>query len=185
MCCCPVPDPAAGVDLPMSGDGTGGLTGTAWRARRATCWTSWKTWRSVASPWSCFRLPTDPACRIDHRVGLVTQLLQERASRSARRGSTPRCARHGNGFSRAQIGRLHGPRRLNDRVGRRAGVRALCHERQLSTPTKPFASATRFFRKLLKELQYVPRVIVTDKLRSYGAAKRDIMPSVEHRQSRI
>jgi putative transposase len=27
-------------------------------------------------------------------------------------------------------------------------------------------------------------VIVTDKLRSYGAAKRDILPGVEHRQSR-
>jgi putative transposase len=45
-------------------------------------------------------------------------------------------------------------------------------------------AAKRFFRKLLKHLQYVPRVIVTDKLRSYGAAKRDMMPSVEHRQSR-
>jgi putative transposase len=45
-------------------------------------------------------------------------------------------------------------------------------------------AARRFFRKLLKDLQYVPRVMVTDKLRSYGAAKRDIMPSVEHRQSR-
>jgi putative transposase len=45
-------------------------------------------------------------------------------------------------------------------------------------------AAKRFFRKLLKDLQYVPRVIVTDKLRSYGAAKRDMMPSVEHRQSR-
>ena len=42
----------------------------------------------------------------------------------------------------------------------------------------------RFFRKLLKGLQYVPRVIVTDKLRSYGAAKRKILPGVEHRQSR-
>ena len=29
----------------------------------------------------------------------------------------------------------------------------------------------RFFRKLLKELHYVPRVIITDKLKSYGAAK--------------
>ena len=27
-------------------------------------------------------------------------------------------------------------------------------------------------------------MIVTDKLRSYGAAKREILPSVEHRQSR-
>ncbi len=33
-------------------------------------------------------------------------------------------------------------------------------------------AAKRFFRKLLKGLQYVPRVIITDKLRSYGAAKR-------------
>jgi len=30
----------------------------------------------------------------------------------------------------------------------------------------------------------VPRVIVTDKLRSYGAARREVMPSVEHRQSK-
>jgi putative transposase len=45
-------------------------------------------------------------------------------------------------------------------------------------------AAKRFFRKLLKGLQYVPRVIVTDKLKSYGAAKREILPGVEHRQSR-
>ena len=31
-------------------------------------------------------------------------------------------------------------------------------------------AAKRFFRKLLKGLQYVPRVIITNKLRSYGAA---------------
>jgi len=43
-------------------------------------------------------------------------------------------------------------------------------------------AAKRCFRKLLKGLQYVPRVIITDKLRSYGAAKRDILPGVEHRQ---
>jgi putative transposase len=45
-------------------------------------------------------------------------------------------------------------------------------------------AAKRFFRKLLKGLQYAPRVIVTDKLRSYAAAKRAILPGVEHRQSR-
>src|ERR1700755_1120975 len=45
-------------------------------------------------------------------------------------------------------------------------------------------AAKRFFRKLLRGLQYVPRVIVTDKLKSYAAAKRDILPGVEHRQSR-
>jgi putative transposase len=43
-------------------------------------------------------------------------------------------------------------------------------------------AAKRFFRKLLEGLQYVPRVIITDKLRSYGAAKREILPGVEHRQ---
>jgi putative transposase len=35
---------------------------------------------------------------------------------------------------------------------------------------------------LLKGLTYVPRVLITDKLKSYGAAKREILPSVEHRQ---
>jgi putative transposase len=43
-------------------------------------------------------------------------------------------------------------------------------------------AAKRFFRKFLKGLQYVPRVIITDKLRSYCAAKREILPGVEHRQ---
>ena len=45
-------------------------------------------------------------------------------------------------------------------------------------------AAKRFFRKLLKGLQYVPQVIVTDKLKSSGAAKRVILPEVEHRKSR-
>jgi putative transposase len=45
-------------------------------------------------------------------------------------------------------------------------------------------AAKRFFRKLLKALMYVPRVIVTDRLGSYGAAKREILPGVEHRQHR-
>ena len=43
-------------------------------------------------------------------------------------------------------------------------------------------AAKRFFRKLLKGLRYVPRVIITDKLGSYSAAKAEEMPSVEHRQ---
>ena len=36
-------------------------------------------------------------------------------------------------------------------------------------------AAKRFFRKLLKGLQYVPRVLVTDKLASYGVAHRQLM----------
>jgi putative transposase len=43
------------------------------------------------------------------------------------------------------------------------------------------AAARRFFRKLMKRTRSVPRVVVTDKLRSYGAAHREVMPSVEHR----
>ena len=45
-------------------------------------------------------------------------------------------------------------------------------------------AANRFFRKLRKGLQHVPHVIVTDKLRSCAAAKRKLLPEVEHRQSR-
>jgi len=43
-------------------------------------------------------------------------------------------------------------------------------------------AAKRLMRKLLKRQCRVPRVMVTDKLASYGAAKRDLMPSVEHRR---
>jgi putative transposase len=42
----------------------------------------------------------------------------------------------------------------------------------------------RFFHKLLKELTCVRRVIITDKLASCGAAMRELMSSVEHRQHR-
>ncbi len=43
-------------------------------------------------------------------------------------------------------------------------------------------AAKRFFCKLLKGLRYAPRVLITDKLKSYAAAKEQIMPGVEHRQ---
>jgi putative transposase len=46
------------------------------------------------------------------------------------------------------------------------------------------AAAKKFFRKLLKGLSYVPRVMITDQLKSYGAAKRELLPGVEHRQHR-
>lgn len=42
-------------------------------------------------------------------------------------------------------------------------------------------AAKRLMRKLLKGHGHAPRVMITDELRSYGAAKRDIMPGVEHR----
>src|SRR5712671_2538079 len=45
-------------------------------------------------------------------------------------------------------------------------------------------AAKKFFRKLLKGLQYVPRVIITDKLKSYSAARAAVMPSVTHIQEK-
>ena len=43
-------------------------------------------------------------------------------------------------------------------------------------------AAKRLLRKLLKRQCRAPRVMVTDKLASYGAAKGEVMPSVEHRR---
>ncbi|MBL3670920.1 IS6 family transposase [Streptomyces sp. M2CJ-2] len=43
------------------------------------------------------------------------------------------------------------------------------------------AAARRFFRKLMKKTRSVPRVVVTDTLRSCGAAHREVMPSAGHR----
>ena len=41
-------------------------------------------------------------------------------------------------------------------------------------------AAVRFFRKLLKRQGREPRRLITDKLRSYSAAHRTVMPSVVH-----
>jgi putative transposase len=43
------------------------------------------------------------------------------------------------------------------------------------------AAALRLMRKLLKGQGTTPRVLVSDKLRSYSAAKAELMPGVEHR----
>jgi putative transposase len=45
-------------------------------------------------------------------------------------------------------------------------------------------AAKKFFRKLLKGLRYVPRVIVTDKLKSYSVARAELMSSVAHHQQK-
>ena len=41
-------------------------------------------------------------------------------------------------------------------------------------------AAIRFFRKVLKRQGRLPRRLITDKLRSYSAAHRTVMPSVPH-----
>jgi putative transposase len=52
----------------------------------------------------------------------------------------------------------------------------------LVQPRRDLFAALRFFHKLLRQL--VTSVIITDRLRSYAAAKRIIMPRVAHRQHR-
>src|SRR6201997_5494015 len=43
-------------------------------------------------------------------------------------------------------------------------------------------AAKRVLRKLLKKQRRSPRVLITDKLASYGAARGEGMPSVEHKK---
>ncbi len=43
-------------------------------------------------------------------------------------------------------------------------------------------TAKRFFQMILKRYNFIPRVIITNKLRSYAAAKKAILKKVEHRQ---
>jgi putative transposase len=45
-------------------------------------------------------------------------------------------------------------------------------------------AAKQCFRKLLKGLHYVSRVLITDTRKSYSAAKGEILPGVDHRQHR-
>jgi putative transposase len=54
----------------------------------------------------------------------------------------------------------------------------------LVQPHRDQHAAERFFRKLLKGLHYAPRLLVTDRLGSYGAARRKLVPSVSHCQDR-
>jgi putative transposase len=46
-------------------------------------------------------------------------------------------------------------------------------------------AAKRFFRRLLKGLQYVPCVIVIDKLRSYGVAHRQLHRPTRRRERQM
>jgi transposase-like protein len=41
----------------------------------------------------------------------------------------------------------------------------------LVTSRRDARAATRFFRKVLKDCRYAPRVLITDKLRSYGPSR--------------
>jgi putative transposase len=54
----------------------------------------------------------------------------------------------------------------------------------LVTSRRNAKAATRFFRKVLMGLWSVPRVLIIDKLASYGVAHRRLIPTVEHRRSK-
>jgi putative transposase len=71
-------------------------------------------------------------------------------------------------------GRLHYLWRAVDQDGN--GLDILAQSRRNK------AAAKKFFRKLLKGCQYVGRVLNSDTLASYRAAKHEVLPSVEHRQ---
>ena len=53
----------------------------------------------------------------------------------------------------------------------------------LVTSRRNAKAATRFFRQLLNGLRFVPRVLITGKLASYGVAHQRLISSVEHRRS--
>jgi putative transposase len=46
------------------------------------------------------------------------------------------------------------------------------------------SAAKRFFKRLLAGLKHKPRRLVTDGLKSYGVARRELLPEVRHRSSR-
>ena len=48
----------------------------------------------------------------------------------------------------------------------------------LVQPRRNKQAAKKFFRELVKAFQYVLWIIITDKLRSYSAAKAEVMPSL-------
>src|SRR3712207_3276123 len=73
-------------------------------------------------------------------------------------------------------GKLHHLWRAVDQHG--VVLEILVQDRRNATAAK------RFFKRLLAGLRYKPRRIVTDSLRSYGAAKREVLPEARHRTSR-
>ena len=73
-------------------------------------------------------------------------------------------------------GVLHYLWRAVDRHGVVLGI--LVQDRRNATAAK------RFFRRLLAGLRSKPRQVITDGLRRYGVAPRELLPEVKHRTSR-
>ena len=71
----------------------------------------------------------------------------------------------------------HGPRRI---VRMRRWPR--CGPRHPGSRSSDATAAKRFFKRLLQGLRYRPRRLITDGLRSYGVAHREILPDVRHHE---
>ena len=99
---------------------------------------------------------------------------QSFANRIRRRRPTPGDKWHLDEVAINIAGRKHWLWRAVDQHG--VVIDILVQSRRNATAAK------RLLRKLLKKQGVTPRVMITDKLASYGAAKREIMPGVEHRQ---
>jgi len=114
------------------------------------------------------------------RLSLLSSSLPRRDYQSLRlvifslRLELPRCRR--NVVFLKISGRIHYLWRAVDQDG--DGLDILVQSR------RDQKAAKKFFRRLLKGLRYVPRMTVTDKLKSYGAAKAAVIPSIKHRQDK-
>jgi len=51
---------------------------------------------------------------------------------------------------------------------------------EILQPRRDKRATKRLLVRLMKRWGFVPRRIITDKLRSYGAAKRDVAPGLDH-----
>ena len=105
----------------------------------------------------------------------VEDLLAERGILVSYETIRQWCRKFGSEYARAlkrRQGRQHYLWRAVDQDGDVIDI--------LVQPRRDRRAAERFFRRLLKGQGCEPRRLVTDKLRSYGAARRITMPSVVH-----
>jgi transposase-like protein len=116
---------------------------------------------------------------VDHPNRYIREALQhaEEHGWSIRNQLRRRCPKHGDKWRLDEVfltinGEHHSLWRAVDQDGHILDIVVQRHRDTVAAKT--------FFRKLLKRLSYVPRVIVTDQLRSYSAAIREILPGVEH-----
>lgn len=157
----------------------------------------------ITSIYRGYRFPPDVIAHtvwLYHRFALslrdVEDLLAERGVTVSYETIRQWCATFGPQFARRIKARLGscGDRWFLDEV-----VVSICGERRylwravdqdgdvldiLVQKRKDTKAARRFFRKLLKGQGQLPLEITTDKLGSYGAAKRKVMPLVPHCQDR-